>query len=169
MGKEKTSERRTARILYVEQLKTAKEIADLVGVTENTVGGWITKGNWKIERDTKVNSVKKQKEQINHVISAIAERRIQIERELAECDPENPTDAKRIAELRSEAINKADEAAKWNKTLSNLDKANSTSLETYLLVMDEIFSDLRESLPKIYLQLLDFQEKHIQKTALKYQ
>lgn len=166
MGKEKTSERRTAKILFVEQLKTAKEIAEIVGVQENTIGGWITKYGWRIERDTKVNSVKKQKEQINQVIAAIADRRIQIEKEIHDADPD---DLEIITALRSEAIQKADEASKWNKTLMNLDKSNATSFETYLQVMDDIFSDMRDTYPKIYMSLLDFQENHIRKVQAKYQ
>lgn len=165
MGKEKTSERRTAKILFVEQLKTAKEIAEIVDVQENTIGGWITKYGWRIERDTKVNSIKKQKEQINQVIAAIAERRIQIEKDIVDADPD---DLKIISALRSEAIQKADEASKWNKTLMNLDKSNATSFETYLQVMDDIFSDMRDAYPKVYMSLLDFQENHIRKVQAKY-
>lgn len=165
MGKEKTSERRAAKVMFVEQLKTAKEIAEIVGVQENTIGGWITKYGWRIERDTKVNSVKKQKEQINQVIAAIADRRIQIEKEINDTDPE---DIETITALRSEAIQKADEASKWNKTLMNLDKSNATSFETYLQVMDDIFSDMRDTYPKIYMSLLDFQENHIRKVQAKY-
>ena len=52
MGKEKTSERRTAKILFVDQLKSAKEIAEIVDVQENTIGQWISKYGWRIERDT---------------------------------------------------------------------------------------------------------------------
>lgn len=166
MGKEKTSERRTAKILFVDQLKSAKEIAEIVDVQENTIGQWISKYGWRIERDTKVNSIKKQKEQINQVIAAIANRRIEIEKDIIECDPD---EVQKIAALRSEAISKADEASKWNKTLMNLDKSNATSFETYLQVMDDIFSDLRDTYPKLYMSLLDFQENHIRKVQIKYQ
>jgi len=46
MGISKTQEKEYARILYVSERITYKEIAERVGVTEKTVGKWAEAGNW---------------------------------------------------------------------------------------------------------------------------
>lgn len=47
MGKTKTAEQDHARLLYLNESLTAKEIAERVGVTEKTIGKWIAEGNWE--------------------------------------------------------------------------------------------------------------------------
>lgn len=46
MGVSKAQEREYARILYVSERLTLKEIAERVGVTEKTVGKWAEVDNW---------------------------------------------------------------------------------------------------------------------------
>lgn len=46
MGLSKTQEKEYAKILYVNEKLTQKEIAERVGVTEKTVGKWIELGGW---------------------------------------------------------------------------------------------------------------------------
>lgn len=46
MGLSKEKEREYARILYVSERITAKEIAERVGVSEKTIGTWIEKYGW---------------------------------------------------------------------------------------------------------------------------
>lgn len=46
MGLSKEKEREYARILYVSERITAKEIAERVGVSEKTIGTWIDKYGW---------------------------------------------------------------------------------------------------------------------------
>lgn len=46
MGISKKEEREYARILYVNERITFKEIAERVGVNENTVSKWATADNW---------------------------------------------------------------------------------------------------------------------------
>ncbi len=47
MGLSKDAEREFARILYVSERITAKEIAERVKVSEKTVGSWIEKYGWE--------------------------------------------------------------------------------------------------------------------------
>ncbi|WP_312339521.1 hypothetical protein [Sphingobacterium sp.] len=44
-----------AHMLYVYKELTAKECADIVGVTEKTLGCWILAGNWKEEKSRVVS------------------------------------------------------------------------------------------------------------------
>ncbi|WP_163401500.1 DUF1804 family protein [Flavobacterium fluviatile] len=46
MGISKTQEREYARILYVSERITFKEIAERTGVTEKTIGKWAEADNW---------------------------------------------------------------------------------------------------------------------------
>lgn len=46
MGLSKDAEREFARILYVSERITAKEIAERVKVSEKTIGSWIEKFGW---------------------------------------------------------------------------------------------------------------------------
>jgi transcriptional regulator with XRE-family HTH domain len=46
MGVSKAQEKEYARILYVSERITYKEIAERVGVTEKTIGRWAEIGNW---------------------------------------------------------------------------------------------------------------------------
>lgn len=46
MGVSKTQEKEYARILYVSERLTFKEIAERVGVTEKTIGKWADLDNW---------------------------------------------------------------------------------------------------------------------------
>lgn len=47
MGLSKDAEREFARILYVSERITAKEIAERVKVSEKTIGSWIEKYGWE--------------------------------------------------------------------------------------------------------------------------
>lgn len=52
MGLSKTQEKEYAKILYVNEKLTQKEISERVGVTEKTVGKWIEVGGWNKLRES---------------------------------------------------------------------------------------------------------------------
>jgi hypothetical protein len=166
MGQSKDTERTTAKILFVEQYKSAKDIARQINVSEKTVGNWIEKYNWKSERDARMNSNKKQVQRIREVISIKCERAIALENQINDAVKKN--DIELIDCLKQQAISLGDEVSKWNKTLENLDKENRISLSVYIDVMDSVFKSLQKDYPKLYLQTLDFQDKHINEISLKY-
>lgn len=45
------TKRVVAERLYIENGWTAKQVAESVGVTENTIGSWVKKGDWKNKRN----------------------------------------------------------------------------------------------------------------------
>jgi len=47
MALKKAQEREYARVLFISENLSQKEIAARVGVTEKTVGNWIEQGDWK--------------------------------------------------------------------------------------------------------------------------
>lgn len=166
MSNTKAVEKRAARIYYVEQLKTAKEIAQLCNCTEKTIGSWIEAGGWKKERDARLNSCDNQTARIRELISVLSERSLEIEKQIkTELGRGNKVEA---ADLREESIKIGDQVSKWNKTLEGMDKENRISLSTYLEIMDDIFKNIQLEHPELHMQLLNFQEKHINTVSLKY-
>lgn len=175
----KDKERAAAKILYVEQGKTAKECARLVQVTEKTIGSWVDEYGWKALKDAKENSKDQRIDNIKNVIDAITEDRQatrtrlnELREELKEHQLNKDTDQIEltrdlIGDLRKEIVSYDDAISKWNKTLENFDKERTVSLSNYLYVMDEVFKDMQMSDPDLYLKTLDFQEQHITKASLK--
>lgn len=161
----KDRERRTAHILYVEQKKTAKEVAELVGVSEKTLSDWVTKFNWKAERDARNTSPTQRINNIESIITGLAEERIELSRRLPISEKAGNRDE--VDEIRRNISKLDDAVSKWNKTLRDINKEAKIPLATYLEVMQSIFEALQHYNAKIFMQTLDFQEKHIHDVSLK--
>jgi len=163
----KDRERKTARILFVEQRKTAKEISQLLNVSEKTLSGWINADDelWKKERDARNTSPTQRISNIENIISGLAEERIQLSRELVKS--EKAGDLVNVSEIRKNISKLDDAVSKWNKTLRDINKEAKIPLATYLEVMQSIFEALQHYNPKLFMQTLDFQEKHIHDASLK--
>lgn len=161
MAKEK--EKRTARILYVEQGKTAKDIADLVGVAEKTISEWVQKGAWKEERTARNSSPGKRADNIKLIITNLSEDRLELSRRAKEAEAGPGPDPENIQKLREEISRIDDAVSKWNKTLENIEDENRISLATYLNVMDQIFKAMQAHDPKLYMSTVEFQDQHIHK------
>lgn len=164
MAKER--ERRTAHILYVEQKKTAKEVSDLVGVSEKTLSDWVIKFKWKTERNARNTSPTQRIANIENIIAGLAEERIELSRHLSES--EKAGNKEDVDEIRKQISKLDDAVSKWNKTLRDINKESKIPLSTYLEVMQSIFEALQHYDAKIFMQTLDFQEKHIHDASLKY-
>lgn len=165
MGARKKNEFRTAKTLFIDQGKTAKDIAALLGITEKTVGTWINENGWKRERDARMASPANRIENINNIIGMLSDERIELDVKAKEAEKAQDTDEvtriyKRISQID-------DSVSKWNKTLENINKEHKVSLATYLYVMDSIFKELNVYDPKLFLQTIDFQEHHINEIAKK--
>ncbi len=163
MAKEK--ERRTAHILYVEQGKNAREVAELIGCAEKTIGEWVAKFGWKEERAARQASPAKRSDNIKMIITNLSEDRLRLDREIRNFENEGGSSS-RLSELREEVSRIDDAVSKWNKTLENIEKENRVSLATYLSVMDQIFSAMRNYDPKLFMSTVEFQEQHIHKISI---
>ncbi len=163
----KKEEKKLAYILFVEQKKTAKEISQLIGVSEKTLSGWINAEDerWKKDQRIRHASPSQRVANIEQIISNLADERIKLSCQLTEA--EKGGDAKLAAEIRRN-ISKIDDAvSKWNKTLRDINKETKVPLATYLEVMQDIFQALQHFNPKLYMQTIEFQEKHIHDVSLK--
>lgn len=157
----KDKEKATARILYVEQGKTGKEISMLIGVAEKTISSWVndSRENWKGLRNARTTSPQKRIENIREIIGTLADRRIQLGRDLLTLEKDGTNET---IEAKRKEISQIDDAvSKWNKTLKDLDKENRVSLSAHLKIMDEIFDSMRHFDEKLYYSTIKFQEHYL--------
>lgn len=164
MAKEK--EQKVARILFVEQGKSAKDIAVLLNVTEATLSKWVVKGNWRGLRAARIGTPVVRTDNIKQIINQLTDDRIAYSQELREA--EQSKDAPLVMELFKRIANIDDAVSKWNKTLTNIDKDSKISLSTYLQVMEMIFDELKKFDEALYIKMLDFQEVHLNDVSLRF-
>jgi len=157
MAKEK--QRKTAYILFVEQGQNRKEIAQLTGVSELTIGKWVKKYGWLKERAARNASPVKRSENMKSIITTLSEERLELARQTKEAELNG--DLETIKNLRIQ-ISKIDDAvAKWNKALITVDNESKITLSVYLHVMEQIFESLRIFDRNLYMQTINFQEHHL--------
>lgn len=58
MGLKKTQEREFARVLFVSENLSQKDISERVGITEKTLAKWIVEGDWKKLKKSLLNTRK---------------------------------------------------------------------------------------------------------------
>lgn len=151
----KIREQKLAEDLYIKGKRTAKDIAQLVGVSEKTVGDWVERFKWKERRNALLGSAQNGLLNINNLIDAYAEKLVEMEN-----DPEAKQDQK---------TKLVDAIAKLNKTKDGFEKEHRIPYNTYINVMDLIMSDMIAKIePKHHLVLLEFFENHTNELALKY-
>ena len=160
----KTQERILAKELFF-QFKLQNEIARIVCVQEKTIGDWIKKFSWKQERDARFNGAKNQTQQIKKLIGILTDERISLIKEIEDSKHLKNVDETKNLQKRANEI--ADEVSKYNKTLLTLDKENRISLAVYIDVMESIFKSIQKYNPKLYMELLTFQEEHLSEISLK--
>lgn len=163
MAKEK--EKRIAFDYYTNQGFTAKTIADIVNVSEKTIGDWATKGNWRSVRDANVNGSKNRVSQIKELISELTEQQLEIANEIKTAKVDG--DKEMVIKLRQQSASISQEVAIQTKALERMDSDNKISLTTYLEVMNDVFKNLENFDKNIYLQTLDFQETHLSTISIK--
>lgn len=162
MAKER--EKRIAFDYYTKQGLTAKAISDIIGVTEKTISGWVTKGNWKSLRDAHINSEEHQISNIKALISELTEQHIGILEQIKEAQHNN--DKPLVELLRKQSSYLSQEVAIQTKALERV-SGNKLTLAVYLKVMNDIFQNLQEYDKTLYASTLDFQETHLQNISLK--
>lgn len=161
MAKEYDSKRTVAHHMYVVEKRTAKEIAETLKIAQKTVGEWIKKYGWKEERDAKAISATKRIDNLERIITDMAEKRLKLEREIDEEEARQKPDRDKIENLRKEVAQVDYAVANWNKSLTNVRKESKTTLVQYLQVMEDIFQHLAKYNYQVFLSTLDFQEHHI--------
>ena len=151
----KIREQKLAEDLYIKGKKTAKDIAQLVGVSEKTVGDWVEKFKWKERRNALLGSQQNGLQNINSLIDMYAENLVTME-----------NDPNATQEHKTKLV---DAIAKLNKTKDGFEKEHRIPYNTYINVMDLIMSDMLSKVEtKHHLALLELFENHTNELALKY-
>lgn len=147
----KDAERGVARIMFVEQGKTRKEIAEQLNVREKTVGEWATKGNWEGLRAAHLTNSQNVENALRGLIQTYTEQLTQMEREQGS----NPKEKARLV----------DALVKTSKTLEVVRSENDITLSHRVRVMDWFCSGLQKHNPGLHAQLLDFQSMMLEEAA----
>ena len=161
----KDKEKRIAFDYYTNQGLTAKAIADIVNVSEKTIGDWVEKGNWKAVRDANLNGAQTRSANIKELISELTDQQLEINIEIKGAKAMGDKD--RVIALRQQSATISQEVAIQTKALERMDTDNKISLSTYLEVMNDIFKNLEHFDKDVYLKTLDFQESHLSTISIK--
>ena len=166
----KDQEKKMAFILFVKEGLSAKEISEKTKTRPNTIGDWITKGNWKKLRDAELNQSKDRLDRIHEVIDSLSTDRLETMTEIKktkqviseEEDPEKIKDLREfLSYLNTKIVGIDQGVAMWNKTLLTFHKDNKVSLTVYIEIMNRVFEDLRAKDENLYMKTLDFQHNHL--------
>lgn len=147
----KPQQRKLARVLFVEQGKNRKEIAETLKVREKTVGDWVKEGNWEALRTQRVTSKDSAIANLQQLISELTQQRLDMQ-----TDPK--ADAGEKARL-------TDEISKHSKTLSELREEGELTLSARVVVMQWVFTALERKHPDLFAKLIDFQEELLEEAA----
>jgi len=161
----KIKEREVAKKLYIDLNKSQKEIAEDLGITEKTVGVWVTTGNWKQLRNARLNNSTNRAEKFKAVLEGFADNQLLLQEQIA--DAEAKSDLGLAFNLKKDASKIADQVGKYQKALEKLEKDFKVSLSTHMEVMEDIFQEMHKYDPDLYLKTLDFQKYHLQNIAQK--
>ncbi len=153
--------RQSAYEFVVIQGYTQKDTADILGVSEVTMSGWATEGNWKDLRRGRQSTAATSTDNLKQIISLLSERRLTLETLIT--DAIAVGDKETELDLRKQALALSDEISKHNKTLLTIQKESRVTLGVYIDVMDDIFNCLRIENEKLWEQTIDFQTYLIRK------
>lgn len=146
----KDAARGVARILFVEQGKTRKQIAEQLQVREKTVGDWAAKGNWQDQRTAWLTNSQNVERALRGLIQTYSEQLTALEEERG--------DPKEKARL-------VDALVKVSKSLEVVRSEQDITLSTRLRVMEWVFAELQKADPATHLKLVDFQVSLLDEAA----
>jgi transposase len=147
----KDEERSVARILFVEQGVSRKDIAARLKVREKTVGDWATKGEWEQHRTAWLTRTDNVVETLKGLIQTYSEQLTTMEHDMRS----NPKEKGRLV----------DALVKTAKTLETVRSENDITLSARLRIMDWVFAELQKSDPDMHRKLVDFQERLLDEAA----
>lgn len=160
-----TKLKHSAYELVVQQGKTQKEAAKLLGVTEKTMSDWAVEGDWRELRKTRQSAASTARENILQIISLLSEKRLSLEYEINDAVSAGDKEGELL--LRAAASRISNDLAYNNKALGELnkDKGSHATLGILVDVFDDIFSALREYDPKLFDKTIDFQTQYLRRKS----
>lgn len=153
--------KRTAYEYAVVQGLDQKDVAKMLGITEQTLSKWAIEGKWKEERTARQQCHSTDADNTKQILRLMSEKRLEIELQIRDASKSN--DKEEELRLRKEARSLSDEISKHNKALLSLDKDNRITLGVYVDVFDDIFTALRVFNEELWEKTIDFQTLQIRK------
>lgn len=151
----KDAERNNARIMFVEQGKSRREIAEVLHVREKTVGDWAAKGNWEELRTAHLTSAQNVENALRGLIQSYTEQLASLERATAQGDFADPKEKARLV----------DALVKTSKSLEVVRSERDITLSARLRVMEWVFGELQKHDPGAHHKLVDFQAQLLDEAA----
>lgn len=151
----KDQEKKLAKIYFVNQGKTAKEIAQMLSLTEKTVSNWVnsSKPSWKELRNAHSFGNDQLANDFKELVNEAVEKRQALNN-----DPNATAKDKYKATIEIRML---------NAEYQSIVKKDDLTLEKYVRVMEDIFNALQNKHPKLFIHLLDFQEEYLNEIAIK--
>lgn len=151
----KPQQRKAARVMFVDQGLNRKAIAERLKVREKTIGDWAREGNWEALRTQRVTSKDSAIANLQQLISSLTQQRLDMQ-----SDPlADPAEKARLT----------DEISKHSKALSELRQEGEITLSARIVVMQWVFTELERAHPKLFAQLIDFQDALLEQAATMHQ
>ena len=145
----------------VVQGKTQKETAETLGLTEQTISDWARTEGWKEQREGRQQSYRTDIDNVKQIIRLTSKRRLDLEQEIR--DAQKTQDEKTEKDLLKESLQIGDELSKLTKTLQGLQKDSKYTLGELINMMDDMFTDMRQSDPELFEKTINFQQYYIRK------
>lgn len=147
----------------VQQGKTQREVAELLGVSENTLSEWARIGDWRGQRKNRQSAASTARMNIQSIISLLSDKRLKVEYAINEAI--DRADKETELRLRKEANQLSADITWQRKNLEGVDKENKMTLGVYVDVFDDIFSALRAFDAELFDKTIDFQTLHLRKKS----
>lgn len=147
----KDTERNQARILYIDQCLTAKEIAERLKVSEKSVGKWVEAGNWKDLKTSKQSGTDVLIKNYNELLSLLIEKRLKFEKQKVKTDEDKADHASCI-----------DEISKISAAIDRIQKDGKVSLRVHIHCLEKFMTALRNNNHKLFTpELINFQINYL--------
>ena len=146
----KELQRQQARIFYIDQCLTAKEIAERLSVSEKTIGKWVDAGNWKEIRLSKQSGTEVLLSKQKELLSVLLDKRLRFEKKDIKSDTE-----------KAEYNSVIDEMSKVSAMIERTQKEGRVSLRTHIHCLEKFMSSLQSNNQKLFADLIDFQINYL--------
>jgi len=140
-----------------------KEVAKLINVSEATMSKWAnegSEGSWTELREARQQCSSTDADNTKKLLQLMSKQRLELETLIHEAVKSGNIEDE--VRYRKQASSLSDEMSKVNKTLLSLDNNNYT-LGTYIDILDNVFSALRQYNEELWFKTLDFQSLHVRK------
>jgi transposase len=156
--------RKEAYRYIVEEGRTQKDTARILGVAENTMSEWAIEGNWKELRKTRQSSANTARENVQQLINLLSSKRLELEYKINEAHDAGDEDSE--IKLRKEAGRVSNDMIYQKNVLAELNKDNEKKALTLGEIVDfadDYYKEMRAFDSDLSDKAFDFHTFYIRK------